>query len=288
MFGLDITEAPVQFGRGQRLFGILTEPGRAKASASDNPIFVFLSAGLLHRVGPSRLHVVLARSLATRGFRSIRIDLAGKGDSSARDGVTNQQSVAEDYKELRAELDSRYGAPKLVLVGLCSGADNAIRLSIEDGDVCGLVLLDPYVVPDRRFRIRAVLRKYGDTRRYLRKLKNLLASAGNRTAAVATDDNPLVLRDIPSVEQTGRALAQMAERNGRALAVFTQYALGYYNHVGQLRRAFPISEFDEVCQEVFWPDCEHTYKLNVHRERLIKLILDWAESFRATSPDPNL
>ena len=44
-------------------------------------MFVFLSAGLLHRVGPHGLHVRLARELAQMGFSSLRVDLAGTGDS---------------------------------------------------------------------------------------------------------------------------------------------------------------------------------------------------------------
>ena len=57
-----LTEEPLQFGEGGRLFGILTLPGMPPRRAQELPVFVFLNAGLLHRVGPHRLHVRLAGS----------------------------------------------------------------------------------------------------------------------------------------------------------------------------------------------------------------------------------
>ena len=84
------------------------------------PVFVFLSAGSLHRVGPYRLYVRLARELARMGFSSLRVDLAGVGDSPARRGMTNQQSVAADFAEIASVLDARLGRVPFVLAGLCS------------------------------------------------------------------------------------------------------------------------------------------------------------------------
>jgi len=59
-----LTEEPLHFGEGGRLFGILTLPADLPGNARELPVFVFLSAGLLHRAGPRRLHVHLARELA--------------------------------------------------------------------------------------------------------------------------------------------------------------------------------------------------------------------------------
>src|SRR6185295_15161162 len=94
-----LTEEPLQFGQGGRLFGILTLPSMTARNAQELPVFVYLTAGLLHRVGPYRLHVRLARELAHMGFSSLRVDLAGTGDSPGRPGLTNQQSVEADFEE---------------------------------------------------------------------------------------------------------------------------------------------------------------------------------------------
>ena len=49
-------EEPLQFGDGGRLFGILTLSSMSPCKAPGLPVFVFLNAGLLHRVGPHRLY----------------------------------------------------------------------------------------------------------------------------------------------------------------------------------------------------------------------------------------
>ena len=144
-----LTEEPLQFGEGGRLFGILTLPSMPPRNPHELPVFVILSAGLLHRVGPYRLHVRLARELAQMGFTSLRVDLAGTGDSPPRPGLTNQQSVAADFAEILGILDSRLGRLPLVLAGLCSGADNAMTLALSEPRVVGMVLLDPICFPDR-------------------------------------------------------------------------------------------------------------------------------------------
>src|SRR5437762_1624267 len=143
-----LTEEPVQFGEGGRLFGILTLPSTPPRNGQDLPVFVFLSAGLLHRVGPYNLHVRLARELAQMGFSSLRVDLAGMGDSPPRPGLTNQQSVAADFAEIVGILDARLGRLPLVLAGLCTGADNASTLALKERRVIGMVLLDPVCFPD--------------------------------------------------------------------------------------------------------------------------------------------
>ena len=43
-----LTEEPLQFGEGGRLFGILTMPSVPPRNAQELPVFVFLSAGSLN------------------------------------------------------------------------------------------------------------------------------------------------------------------------------------------------------------------------------------------------
>ena len=97
------------------------------------------------------------------GFTSLRVDLAGTGDSPPRPGLTNQQSVAADFEEILGVLDSRPGRLPLVLGGLCSAADNAITLALKEPRVVGAFLLDPICFPDRGFRARSVIAKYTES-----------------------------------------------------------------------------------------------------------------------------
>ena len=75
-----MTEQVLLFGTNRCLVGMLTEPEKSQVPA-DLPAFILFNAGLLHRVGPNRLHVTLARRLARRGFPVLRFDFSGIGDS---------------------------------------------------------------------------------------------------------------------------------------------------------------------------------------------------------------
>jgi hypothetical protein len=282
MPSLTMSETPIQFGEGGRLFGMLSVPGERDSFPENTAVFVFLNAGLLHRVGPSRLHVRLARKLARQGLSSLRVDLAGKGDSPARDGLTNQESVAADFEDIKEVLQAYFRDPRLVLVGLCSGADNAIRLAISESSVVGMLLLDPICFRDAGFHYRALRDKYLDPWRYLDWLRRRIARARGASEVEQAAD-PLALRDLPSLEQVRASFAALHERDGRVLSLFTRYATRYYNEQGQLARILSLPQYGEFARECFWPDSEHTYKTEIHRARLIDTIADWATIFSVAS-----
>ena len=285
-----LTEEPLQFGEGGRLFGILTLPNTPPRN-QDLPVFVFLSAGLLHRVGPYNLHVRLGRELAQMGFSSLRVDLAGMGDSPPRPGLTNQQSVAADFAEIMAVLESRLGHVPVVLAGLCTGADNAMSLTLKEPRVVGMVLLDPICFPDLGFKARTLIKKYTDPAEYIAWLKRgqYVAWSRRRFKALTRlrvkkqeDDksvDPLALRDLPTREQLRATFESIRERKGRVLSIFTHYALGYYNRAGQLGRVLGVNAYQQFCTELFWPDVHHTYTLELHRRRVMEEIMTWAGSY---------
>ncbi|HWU86648.1 MAG TPA: hypothetical protein VN253_05215, partial [Kofleriaceae bacterium] len=77
-----VTEVIHQFGADDGLFGIVTlPPEQLRAASEERPFAVLLNSGLMHRVGPFRTGVELARSLAARGVRVLRYDRSGLGDS---------------------------------------------------------------------------------------------------------------------------------------------------------------------------------------------------------------
>lgn len=289
-----LMEESLQFGAGGRLVGILTLPSAPPRNAQVLPVFVFLSAGLLHRVGPYRLHVRLARALAQMGFSSLRVDLAGSGDSPRRPGLTYPQSVAEDFGEILDVLESRLGRLPLILAGLCSGAHSAIRLTPGAPQIVGMVLLDPICFPDDGFRTRSFILKYTNPRRYIawlkRHCKNLTSRRGGRheddhfsealrPEASLTREQLQAAWGDPTREQLRTAFESIRERGGRVLSVFTQSALDYYNQAGQLGRVIGVEGSQQFCTELFWPQAEHTFPLDLHRRRLIEEIKTWANYY---------
>jgi pimeloyl-ACP methyl ester carboxylesterase len=277
-----LREEPLQFGQGGRLFGILTQSTMPNHHARKSPVFVFLNAGMLHRVGPYGLYVRLARALAQIGFSSLRVDLAGKGDSPARTALTNSQSVTADYTEIVDALLSRLGSSQFVLAGLCSGADDAIRCAGVNERVIGMFLLDPVCSQDDGFRARAVIMKYTNTARYISWLKrrfNLLTTLPREIHENREIFDPLILRDPPTQEHLHKSFKSICERQGRVLSVFSQYSLPYYNQVGQLGRTLDVADYKRFCTELFWPHADHTYVLEQHRCELVEECKIWAAGF---------
>lgn len=288
-----LTEEPLHFGEGGRLLGILTRPAAPPGNARKLPVFVLLSSGLLHRVGPRRLYVHLARELARMGFSTLRVDLAGVGDSPPRPGLTNNESVTADYGEIVSVLESRLGRVSLVVGGLCSAADNAIKLAPTDQRVIGLFLLDMVCYSDDRFSARAFIARYLTSRtaarafiasylnpaRYIRALMRRIRAVSVPLRDRRVDQSPL-RPDIPSREQIRAAFEAIRERDGRVLSVFTQYALhDYYNRPGQLARVAGVDGYSRFCRELYWPEAWHTYDLDAHRRRLIEEVKTWAAGY---------
>ncbi len=274
----DVVEEVVQAGEGGRLFGILTLPAEPKP---DRPVFVFLSAGLLHRVGPSRMNVLVARSLAARGYTVFRVDLSGKGDTPPSRLSSYKDSVQDDFETINAALSQRLGNVSLVLAGLCSGADNAVRLAVMTPDVKAMLLLDPICYPGSSFKVRRFTEKYLSPRRYLARLRRLLVPAkkiAGAGRAQAENDDPLQLRELPTAAELKDAVRLVHERGGGTLALMTQYASLYYNQEGQFAESTWPAAFESRSREHRWRDVSHTYRVSAHLERLVDEINDWADT----------
>ena len=79
--GLPVIEDTVTLGR-LGLFGIVTD----SAGPPRGPTIVLVNEGNTHHIGQARIWVDLARRLGSTGFRVLRFDLSGNGDSGTPAG----------------------------------------------------------------------------------------------------------------------------------------------------------------------------------------------------------
>jgi hypothetical protein len=137
-----VREDAVEF---QGLFGILAEPIETSAPIRD-PAVVLHNIGANSHVGANRMYVTLARRWAALGFRVLRFDSAGLGDSPANDRVAENRvysdSAADDSRKAMDFLAQRRGAQRFVLMGLCSGAYVSYRSASVDPRVAGIALMN--------------------------------------------------------------------------------------------------------------------------------------------------
>jgi len=123
-----VYEQAVRLGT-QSLFAMETRP---RSVSSGSPVVIFLSSGADSHVGPSRLWVTLARRWAAEGARCLRVDLSGWGESEPWKGRQPFVLRAPEWFDDVQEVVAAAGGPReVVLVGLCSGAYQALDSALE-------------------------------------------------------------------------------------------------------------------------------------------------------------
>jgi alpha-beta hydrolase superfamily lysophospholipase len=145
--GRGVRESPLEVEHdAQQLAGILTEPAEADQAGI---CAVFLNSGAIRRIGPGRMYVSLARRWAERGVPSLRLDLAGIGDSEG--DAARLADVAEFYEppfagQISAALDTltaRLASRSFLLLGLCSGGYWAFEVALSDERVAAVAAVNP-------------------------------------------------------------------------------------------------------------------------------------------------
>jgi len=270
----EIKEEALKFGEHDQALAIATFPTVLPKSC---PILVIFNAGLLSKSEPFRMNVLAARACAKKGYIAVRIDLSGKGDTPTREGLSNRESVNKDWAALEKSLCSRFGKRTFILMGLCSGADNAIKIAAQSNGVRGLILLDPKIPQDTGYMYRHWHQKVTSPQKWL----NISSTLSNRVRDLFSknkdDINVNELRDLPTEEELNIVCKKMAENNGRVLSFFTSFALPYYNKKGQFVSVANTPNFECFCDEYWWPHIDHVYSVQSHREQLINTIECWCE-----------
>ena len=143
----NVKESIVKYGENQDYFAILSEP--VGVVDTNLPVILMANSGATHRVGVSRLYVTLARDLASLGFRCLRIDIPGLGDSiiydrqnENRDYITYSSDVIE---QALASFGSNYKENKYIITGLCSGAYFSFHaaLDLDEVNIVESLLINP-------------------------------------------------------------------------------------------------------------------------------------------------
>jgi pimeloyl-ACP methyl ester carboxylesterase len=255
-----VKESCCQFGPRQKLAGILSEP----AAPASRATVVLVSAGVTPKFGPFRLYAELARRLARDGFRTLRFDLGGIGDS----GEAFEAHPLEQRTQLQigAALDyltERFGPSGVTLAGLCSGAEDSFRHAEQDGRVTGVVMIDPFAYRTLGFAWRHL----GD-----RAKQRLLRAVGLYRPLPRAAGSSLVSYEYMAAAESTRILRVLLKRRVRLNFVYTGGMRRHFNHTGQLQAMFRGIDFGDSLRLDHFPNLDHTQLLGADRRTLIDTI----------------
>ena len=236
-----VKETAMSFGVGGHLFGLLAEP----QGAATKSIALLLTVASHHRVGPNRMHVRWARSLAQRGIASFRFDLTGVGDSPTYAGrAENALYAAEFVADVQAAMDllqRERGWDEFAAVGLCSGAHLAFHATNRDPRISSQLLINPQTLYYREGDTTEVTRRQTlrsndfykhamlSPRTWLRILRGeiqvgpigrALLGRLSRKAVLSLNAGVTFLRSGRAETEVGRDLRLASARGVRTLAIF--------------------------------------------------------------------
>lgn len=243
------TETVVHFGGNA---GIVCAPHETEP---DMPAVLFLNSGVNPRSGYGRQTTDLARFLASRGVRSLRLDLRGVGDGQDRaDGKLPLYNL-DALDEVRTAIDRLDQGNGILITGNCSGAFLGFHALCMDPRIRTAVLSNLYCFDwdpktdlsaalKPSFRSPAayasLLRQPDAWRRVLRGEVKVRAIAG-RIAAVALgrlrQTLARMLQLFPSSASVAGRIAAIRRRGGRLFLVFSAGEAGLGEVAAHLGRS---------------------------------------------------
>ncbi len=166
----------------------------------------------------------------------------GDSETSSLGGYFLERSVSE-VRQAMDYLRDTQGHESFVLLGLCSGADDALATAEVDHRVAGVVLLNGYAYPAGYFKLFRYLKFYLPRLFMWEKLKNrtqgLLGRLSGAQSQTGTADQQALkaldsdYRMVPPREHTARLLSRLVQERTDMLFVYTGGEHDEYTYNGQ-------------------------------------------------------
>lgn len=275
-----MNEQALLFGPGKSLAAVVTEP----AAPGGGPALILLNAGVLHHVGPNRLHVRLARELALRGGTTLRFDLSGLGDSRGRsDGTSFAEATVAEAREAMDALQATRGITSFVVGGLCSGADNALRIAAADPRVRGALLVEPMSVPLSGFLVYSYRKKFLNPAswwRFLTGKSELFATLRARRAAPAAAPVAEAGSLVPSGEEFQARVDALVRRGVSLYFAYSSESPAYVNYRSLLKARLAGEVAAGRARVLAVAKTDHVFTPLAAQRALVGGIADWMGSLR--------
>lgn len=270
------SEQPVLLPHGK--LGIVTRP--VGGGQGNGTAVLILNTGIIHHVGHNRMYVTFSRQLAEGGVTALRFDLAGIGDSERRtDDLSQFEAALADIRDAIDWLESNSRIRRVVLVGICSGANLALLYGSRDERVVGAAIIDPAIPPTLKYYLREFLR-YGRRRAYWGVVRRrwIIAAAARCARSGGAVPGEVVhtrLADKETRRFIEEAYRRAVESGLKMLTILTDGQPRQHNYRRQIFDAFPRVKFGNLLTVDYFAEADHVFSDAVHRERLFRRIEEW-------------
>ena len=279
-----MNERSVVFGANDGLVGTLTLPSAPRADGGDIGLLLF-NAGMVHRVGPHRINVRVARQLAARGIASIRFDLAGHGDSARPIGDRSfEEQAVVDLRAAMDALGAATGLKRFAIFGYCSGAFHGFAAARADERVAGILMMDAYRYPTLKTHVLHYWRRLRQPRLIAGAfgvLRRGLAGVGRRAHTAIQGDGERAVPQIgridfiPPKSEFAQGLRTLLDRGVKVHLIYSGVAIREYNYPEQFRDAFAGLGIGERAHADFLPDLDHGATGLADQTDLMRRLVAW-------------
>lgn len=255
-------------------------------SGTDKPVVIMVNSGLLHHIGPYRLYTNLARRMAEAGIDSLRFDLTNVGDSLP--GETNLGYITQTNTDIQQAIDFLqrvYNHRKFIILGVCSGADDAFEISKADNRVIGTLLIDGHGYRTPRFYLKHFLVHFGrriiSPQKWATIIDRLKSKFGQSAEEQDQDTRSFEFSEGLGVELTRDVVTtqidELTARGCKLRFIYTGGVSDYYNYHGQFEDCFPNTRGNSNVSAIWYSDSDHLFMKRTHRELMITGVINWLE-----------
>lgn len=276
-------EQIVKFGKDYELSGIICNPDN---KASDSSLLLF-NAGMIHRVGFNRFNTDIARLLVKDGYASMRFDLHNIGDSANYNGnIPYDNKALEDISDAIDCLINNSKTRNCIIIGLCSAADYAHNIAVNDSRVQGIVFLDGYAYPTIGFYIRDFVPRLFNPTKIIKSRFNGLIRSFSKYSLTSNYVSKLQIyvRKFPSKQKVENELQLLIDRGVKLCFIYSGGVPVYYNHKNQFRNMFRAVRFKGNVEHHYIKEADHTYTLIRLRQNMMQIIREWVNKTFCNRP----
>ena len=211
----------------------------------------------------------------------IRIPLVTIGDSfSNTTELSYESKVIEDMKAATSVLKDQCSLDRVVVLGICTGADNAHKHIVRDDRVDAAVFIDGYYYPTIKYYLSMLLPILFDIKRLVSFLvryatRILKLFSGGAKISPGSDDAEFTW-ELPPKKQTEQELLNVLGRGARLMYIYTGMYTRFYKYSAQLYDAIPsLQPFKNQISILMERETDHTFSIPSDRDRIYSKILDW-------------